>query len=981
MVVRGAADLQLRDRTVLGVLVVRAGTAVTTDELGDALWGDGPPASYRKIIQSSVVRLRRRLGPEAISTTSGGYRLDLGRDEVDAHCFAAKIASARSLLDDGYAARAMFQVGEALALWRGAPLPELEDWPPAEAEARRLRVLYAAERQADALTALTRLREMLRDEIGVDPSPDLVALELAILKQDSALAVLPGVRPGSKCPWPGLLAYEVTDADAFFGRDREIAECLARLERQGVLVVVGASGCGKSSMVRAGLVPRLSGSQRLVQVVAPGPHPLAALTGVPSDAVLIVDQAEEAVTQCLDDEERSAFFDRIAARAAPVVVVARADRLDDLTRYGGFAMLLERGLFVVPPMDELGRRAVIERPAALAQVQLEPGLTEVLIRDCGDEPGALPLLSHALAETWRNVEGNTLTVASYRSCGGMQGAIATTAEHVYRELDPSQQRMMRLLFLRLVGNAGGDVVRMRAARASVPDDGLVERLLTARLLSVTDDGDLQLAHEALVRHWPRLGDWLSEDHSGQRILHHLSAEAREWESQGRPDGSLYRGLRLEGALAWIAEHEDGATTLERQFVEASRVAVEGELARAQLRAEQTHVLLVGQRRRNRQLRLTLAVAAVLLVGTAIAAVMAVHQRSEAQRANDAATAARDVSEASRIGTLAESADEPSVAFSLAAEALTMDDSEPSRISALNAFGHFASLIAATENPGPAPAGCPACTLGWQGGELAAHTAHETVLLDPGTLDVLGTTSNTGDAGSGTSHAGTWVGPTSGGDRAFVLNEEGTAIEVVEIATDTVVSTWRAPKLKSPMSVATGTVALAPDGSELAVALDHSVLFLDTSLEVVATTSGTPTTPTGLEFDPTGRLMAAGLSEEGFVEAGTTVVWNVATGLEVHRVKSGSGAVWSHVFSPDSTRVYSAGSDGIRSWDLTGAHALVRTPDGDPTLFRAGDIVLLMGDRSVDAWITEACRLAGRPLTEDEWKEFIGDRPYRPVCAT
>jgi hypothetical protein len=491
-------------------------------------------------------------------------------------------------------------------------------------------------------------------------------------------------------------------------------------------------------------------------------------------------------------------------------------------------------------------------------------------------------------------------------------------------------------------------------------------------LGVADAGDLQLAHEALARHWPRLRDWLGEDQTGQRILRHLSSEAREWEAQGQSDGTLYRGVRLQGALAWVAEHEDDTTALEREFLDASSAAAERELLAAQQLTEQTQVLLDGQRKRNRQLRLTLGVAAVLLVASVVGAAVARFQANEAERADAAARAARDVSEALRIGTLAESADEPSVAFALAAEALTIDDSEASRVHALEVFGNFPSLLAAAANP---PGFAPDGTLGWEDGTLAAHTVDGTVLLDPQTLAVRGYAQEP-EVPADVDNAETLLGVSPDGARAFVLGEEGSRVDVIDAASGRVVASRR---LQNRLPKSKGTVALSPDGAVLAIAESHAALFLDSALDPIGSTSEISTTPTGLAFDPAGRLLAAGLSEEGFADTGTSIVWNVATGSEVHRAKSGSGAVWSHVFAPDSTSVYSAGADGIRRWDLSASRAIVRTPAGDPTTFRADDTVLSLWDDSVEAWIAEACRLAGRPLTDTEWREFVGDHPYRPVC--
>jgi WD40 repeat protein len=141
----------------------------------------------------------------------------------------------------------------------------------------------------------------------------------------------------------------------------------------------------------------------------------------------------------------------------------------------------------------------------------------------------------------------------------------------------------------------------------------------------------------------------------------------------------------------------------------------------------------------------------------------------------------------------------------------------------------------------------------------------------------------------------------------------------------------------------------------------------------------PTEPNALVFDPDGGLLAGGLSEEGFAPEGTTVVWNVPQRLEVARFDAGHGQVWSHWFEPSGGSVYSYGADGLHRWDLTGSHALIRTDTGHPTSFRAGDLLLSMRDDSVARWIAEACRLAGRPLSREEWSTYLGTAPYAPSC--
>ena len=441
---------------------------------------------------------------------------------------------------------------------------------------------YQAGRQGEALRTLHRARTVLATELGVDPGPELVALEQAILRQDPSLAAHElGPEPAATCPYPGLVAYEMGDADGFFGRDADVTECLRRLATAGVLAVVGPSGSGKSSLVRAGVAAALVRDHRRVVIVTPGARPMETLSAVSDsgpDLVLVVDQCEQALSLCRDPDERSRFFAALTERAerAPVVVAMRADRLGDATTQPGFARLVERGLHLLGPMAEADLRAAIEGPAHQAGLLLEPGLVDLLVREVEGEPGALPLLSHALRQTWERREGRTLTVAGYQATGGIRGAISRTAEEVYERVPPDQRADLRDLLLRLVeSSVDGEPVSTPVPRRSLVADPehehLVDLLVDARLVT-SDDGVIELSHESLARAWPRLRGWLDDDADGQRILRHLSGASEAWDSMGRPDTELYRGVRLRTTLEWRERTHPTLTSTERDFLDDARRA-------------------------------------------------------------------------------------------------------------------------------------------------------------------------------------------------------------------------------------------------------------------------------------------------------------------------------------------------------------------------------------------------------------------------
>jgi WD40 repeat protein/DNA-binding SARP family transcriptional activator len=734
-------SLAPRDRVVLEALALCPGEVVSAERLADALWRDGPPATWSKVVQGTVVRLRKTLGPEAIETVDHGYRLVVRAGDLDAPEFERLVARAREQLTLGEPERASYTVGEALALWRGRPLGDPEGWEPGRSEAERLEELrrdaeelrieaalqsgrhrevlgeahrrveeapmrerrwellaraeYQSGQQADALRTLRQVRKVLAAELGLDPGPDLVALEQAILRQDPSLLArsAPPV-PSATCPYLGLVPYDVADAEAFYGRDADVEACRNRLDDAGVLAVVGPSGSGKSSLVRAGLTAALLRDGHRVVVITPGAHPMDALTAVPSRGgppVLVVDQCEEAVSLCEDAEEHARFFSALAshAEAAPLVVALRADRIGDLTAYGGFARLVERGLYLLNPMSAESLRAAIEGPARQTGLRLEPGLVELLVHEVEGRPGALPYLSHALRQTWERREGPVLTLEGYQATGGIRNAVAQSAEQLYEAMSTEQRAMLRDLMLRLVTpSPEGEPVRSRVRRRILSVDSehdrLLEDLVTARLVT-SDDGEVELAHEALARGWPRLRGWLDDDAAGQRILRHLSVTADTWDSMGRPESELYRGTRLAQALDWRAAAQPDLTPNENGFLEASRTLAEQE---EQSAAEQAR----HQARVNRRLRGLLAGAVFLLVVAVVSGTLAVRQ---ANRADDATTAA----DARRVAAQSQLTGRVDRSLQLAVAAQRLEPSAESRAALLSALSRTPQLLSFTPNHG------------------------------------------------------------------------------------------------------------------------------------------------------------------------------------------------------------------------------------------------------------------------------------------
>ena len=483
------------------------------------------------------------------------------------------------------------------------------------------------------------------------------------------------------------------DAEYYFGRERLVAELVARVVGAGFLGIVGPSGSGKSSVLRAGLLPALAGGvlpgsegwRRLL--LRPGERPLdelrrvlvsgaedplaEALDALPANErlLLAVDQLEELFTACRSDAERAAFAATLARAAADregralVVVALRADFYGRFAAYPGLAELLGANHVLVGPMQASELRRAVELPAGRVGLRVEPELADALIDDVEGEPGALPLLSTALLELWQKREDDKLTLASYRESGGVHGAVARLAEGTYGRIPDERRPIVRALMLRLVGEDEGDApVRRRAPLAELDlerDRWVADVLATladSRLVTV-GEGSVEVAHEALLREWPRLREWIEEDTEGRRLRRQITQAATEWDAAGRDQGELYRGARLAAALDWSTDHAFELNELEREFVTESREVSEREAKRA--------------RRTNRRLRVLLAGVAVLFVAALAGGIYAVNQRGEARDAETAQLA-------QRLGAQALVEDDLDRSLLLARQAVAIDGSPQTR---------------------------------------------------------------------------------------------------------------------------------------------------------------------------------------------------------------------------------------------------------------------------------------------------------------
>jgi WD40 repeat protein/class 3 adenylate cyclase len=492
----------------------------------------------------------------------------------------------------------------------------------------------------------------------------------------------PEARPGI-CPYRGLEVFEEEHAEFFFGRDADVQRLLEILKTGRFLAVLGPSGSGKSSLVRAGLVPAIrrgalpgSGDWQ-VTVLKPGAEPLTVLgshvvdlfpAGAIHDTVdrlesdertlhlavaqgmlrrpaeervlWVVDQFEEVFTLCRDEGQRRAFIANLLHAGlnpggrSVVVITMRADFYPKFSAYPELAQAVSASDFLAWPMEEWALAQTIEEPARVAGLELEEGLTDQILSDLREAPGALPLMEHALLELWERRRGTMLTLEAYRQIGGVEGALARRADEVYAAFSPLEQSVARRVLLRLTQPGDGtEDTRRRASMTELSgraEEGeaveqVVGAMTDARLLTAGTDAASQeqwidVSHEALIRAWPRLRGWLEEDRTGLRTHRRLTEAAQEWERLDRDPDALYRGARLAAAAEWAERNRDAMNELEEEFLRESAETEE-------------------RSRRSRVRRLRVA-AAALGTGLAVVAALAVVAFLQKGRADEQQLLAR-----------------------------------------------------------------------------------------------------------------------------------------------------------------------------------------------------------------------------------------------------------------------------------------------------------------------------------------------------
>lgn len=886
--------------------------------------------------------------------------------------FKRQVIEALRLIVDHHEQRGEYQHALPFARHQVGLEPWLE-----EAHQQLMRLLALDGQRSAALAQYETCRRVLASELDVEPTLETTQLYASI--REGTLAKVPHLlkreppAPGEP-PFKGLQYFDETDADLFFGREGMVSllveqiQSRERTKGERFLAIIGASGSGKSSLVRAGLIPALKRERAVWQarVITPTEHPLEQLSSslivnrvARGNFLLFVDQFEELFTLCQNENERVAFVNNLLSLAQEicVVIALRADFYAACAPYEILRKILSQNQEYIGPMNADELRRAIEEPARRNGWLYEPALVDLLLQDIGaggdrsPEPGALPLLSHALLETWHRRSGRMLTLAGYAETGKISQAITQTAESVFARFSPQEQAIARNIFLRLTElGEGTQETRRRvplseiippAETASLPDRTIetVLKMLSDARLVITTEATAEVAHEALIREWDRLHEWLTENREGIRLHRHITESAREWESQGRDVEMAYRGTRLAQALEWGDSHPEELNVLEREFLEISKALAkqettereaqrQRELEAARKLAESERHRAEAQARTAKQLRQRAYFLAGILFIALLMAVVAIVQRNTAERQAHL-SAAQELALAS-INNLDVDA-ELSILLALQAISESIKANVPvpyevqdalhraiqnSRIKytlkghdgdvGAVAFSQDGKLLVTASDDKTAKV--------WNaitGEELMTLRGHSQMInniaLSPDGK-YLATVSDDKTAKIWNMSNGQELHTLTGHSNGVLsgsFNENG---QLLATGSETEAKVWevKTGKLLLNLEGQRGPLAFSPHGNLLATSGIDGMTSVWNS-ETRVNEFSLPYAANALTFSPDGNRLAAAMTE--------LKIWDVATGDELVNITGFSAAVRGIEFSPDGSQLATGSQDGTTIlWD-------------------------------------------------------------------
>ena len=651
----------------------------------------------------------------------------------------------------------------------------------------------------------------------------------------------------------------------------------------------------------ARMMDELAGDQRTVHLTV-----RLALRQARSEQrfVLLVDQFEEIFALCRDESQCRALIDNllyaasVAGGQTVIILTLRADFYGKCAGYPALAAALAEHQVLVGPMDDDELRSAIERPAHLVGCEFEPGLIDRLLTDVQDQPGGLPLLQHALLELWARRKGNKLTHAAYEALGGVAGALERRAEEVYGNFSEVQQAACRRIFLRLTqpGEGTEDTKRRAAVGELLPAEGnpqAIEDVISAltrpntRLITTEGTGEqrfVEVSHEALIRGWSRLREWIDQDREALRTQRRLTDAAQEWEQHEQEESYLYRGGRLAEADEWATAHAADLSRLERTFLDASLALRDQEKAErdAQQQRELKHALTLASEqaaraeiqttaaRRLRRQALVLAVTSILAIllaaATGVFAVRATSAQAKAERQTRRAVADELAANAKSV------TNDPSLSLLLGQEAIrtTLASDEYASPNSMQA------LVEAIEKAPP-----------WR---MTIPRSRHLGIVNSAAFDPSGTRIVT--AGEDQT-ARVWNAQT-GAEEQRLIGHTGPVHSAVFNAQGTPVLT--------ASDDGTARIWDAISGEEL--------IRLTLKTKVYSA-----------QFDAQGdRVVTAG-------EDQTARIWSVRTGKELIRLRGHTAAINSASFNLQGTHVVTASDDRTaRIWDAASGKEILRLSD-------------------------------------------------------